>query len=52
MKKTINFSLAFVVVILLLSAGLAAAAEEDLTIAAVLPLTGQFGPAGQLGAAG
>ena len=39
-------------VVLSLSVGLAGAAEEDLTIAAVLPLTGQFGPAGQLGAAG
>jgi branched-chain amino acid transport system substrate-binding protein len=51
MKMTRNLVLAFVAVLLLLPAA-TAAAEEELTIASVLPLTGQLGPAGLQGAAG
>jgi branched-chain amino acid transport system substrate-binding protein len=50
MRMTRNFVLAFMAALLLLPAS-AVSAEEMLTIASVLPLTGPFGPAGVLGAA-
>ncbi len=51
MKKTRIVVLVLVGAALLLLLASAVSAEEELTIAAVLPLTGQFGPAGLLGAA-
>jgi branched-chain amino acid transport system substrate-binding protein len=51
-KKTRNLVLAFMAATLLLAPASTVMAEEELTIASVLPLSGQFGPAGQLGAAG
>jgi branched-chain amino acid transport system substrate-binding protein len=51
MKRARRLVLAFMATILLLPA-FTVEAEDELTIASVLPLTGQFGPAGQLGAAG
>ena len=50
MKKTRNVVFVFIAAALLLLPALTVAAEEELTIAAVLPLTGPFGPAGLLGA--
>ena len=52
MEKARNLILAFIATALLLLPALTVAAEDELTIAAILPLSGQFGPAGLLGAAG
>jgi branched-chain amino acid transport system substrate-binding protein len=51
MKRMRNLVLAFMATVLLLPA-FTATAEDELTIASILPLSGQFGPAGLLGAAG
>ncbi len=51
MKNTKTLVFAFIATTLLLLPAFTVAAEDELTIAAVLPLTGQFGPAGLLGAA-
>ena len=52
MEKARKVILAFIATALLLLPALTVEAEDELTIAAILPLSGQFGPAGMLGAAG
>ena len=49
MEKARNLILAFIATALLLLPALTVAAEDELTIAAILPLSGQFGPAGHAG---
>ncbi|MGO9566526.1 MAG: ABC transporter substrate-binding protein, partial [Desulfomonilaceae bacterium] len=50
MKKTRNLVFVIIAATLSLLPALTVAAEDELTIATVLPLSGQFGPAGLLGA--
>ncbi len=52
MRSARNWILLTAVILLSFSQVSPVAAQEELTIASVLPLTGQFGPAGLMGAAG